>query len=270
MTSPARRSVDPFKLALAAWIDLRGYGAAVASANFNPMHPASGASIARLRTFHEVIARHSGPNFRSLTINDGAVFYRDLPWRSSSPTYDFLKHSWAAFQQIQEADKSAGGPGARMVLGAGFRVLGSRRGIDASASHARSILRQLESQEITAEQAIRALSSSARHSDVIPQLQANFAFTKSYLAENSGKLPGSSFYVDLVLFDAPLPVTITLGQAISWTDTNLGLSADFAEVRELLEPGQGERHTGIRNGLAIARALAPSNDVLAALKTLER
>jgi hypothetical protein len=250
----------PFKLAVTAWLDLLGYGTAIASADFNPMHSASNRTLRRLRRFHEIVAQHSARNFRSLTINDGAVFYRDLSWRSTSVTYDFLERSWRAFLSVQEEDQKEGGAGARLVLAAGFRVLGSRRGIDASLAHVRTIFRRLETQEITSEEAIRETSSSGRHSDVIPQLQANFAFTKAYVAESSGSaggLPGSNFYVDLCLFDDPQAPWITLGQPIRWSDTRLGLSADFAHVHQLVGLGRRERPVGLRDGLAVAKALAP-------------
>lgn len=159
------------------------------------------------------------------------------------------------------------------MLAAGFRVLGSRRGIDASATHVRSILRRLGAQEITAEQAIREASSTGRHSDVIPQLQANFAFTKSYLAERSGSdgnLPGSNFFVDLALFDDPVPSWIQRGPTINWSDPDLNLSGQFAQVHALSEPANVNGQAGVLDGLAVANALAPSDDVLAALQSMRR
>lgn len=234
------------------------------------MDPAATQVIARLRAFHGVVAKHSARNFRSLTINDGAVFYRDLQWHSDEATYDFLARSWRAFREVQEVDQGEGWLGARLVLAAGFRVLGSRRGIDASLTHVRSVIRRLEAKEITAEQAIRFASSDGRHSDVIPQLQANFSFAKSYLAENSSKLPGSNFYVDLTLFEYPNLNWIIMGPATNWAHPKLGLSGEFARVHEIAYSRLRDVPAGLRNGVAVAKALAPSYDVLTALESLER
>jgi hypothetical protein len=263
----------PFKVAAVTWIDLLGYGEAIASAQFNPMHPNSVRMMHRLRTFHQVVARHSHRYFRSLTINDGAAISRDLSWRSASVTRDFVSRSWQLFREVQKAEFEAGEPGARLVLAVGFRVPGSKRGIDASFAHIRSIFRRLEADEITKEQAMREAAMHRPYSDVMPQLQANFAFTKAYLAEDSGSdggLPGPNFYLDLALVAKANPTpSLQFGNLIDWSDNfQLGLSARFVPIIKIGNSPEGEADEDFRDGLSVAKALAPSNDVLSALQTM--
>jgi len=39
----------PFQVAVVCWIDLLGYGAMIAEAGFNPLHPKAAAAMQRLR-----------------------------------------------------------------------------------------------------------------------------------------------------------------------------------------------------------------------------
>ena len=67
-----------------------------------------------------------------------------------------------------------------------------------------------------ADQAIREASRIDLSFDVLPQLQANFAFTKAYVAESDGKgggLVGANCFVDLVLFRDPPPFALGLLRA---------------------------------------------------------
>lgn len=112
------------------------------------------------------------------------------------------------------------------------------------------------------------------YSDIMPQLQANFAFTKAYLAERSGAqggLPGPKFYVDLALLDVARPPSwIQMCEPVEWAQPDLGLSARFAAVSNLASSPKVDSNEGFSNGLTVARALVPSNDVLAALQTLSQ
>jgi hypothetical protein len=82
-------------------------------------------------------------------------------------------------------------------------VRGRRAGLDASKSHFESIITRLQDGSIDAQQAVHEAAAMRPRFDIIPQLQANFAFTKAYVAESSGTdggLPGPNFYLDLILF----------------------------------------------------------------------
>src|ERR1700733_6749270 len=145
----------PFQIAVVCWIDLLGYGAMIAEADFNPLHPKASEAMQRLRRFHEVVASHSFRLFPTLVMNDGAAAYRDLSLRSNENTYDFLMRAWKLFGNIREIETTQGFPGARVVLATGFRMRGRRAGMDASASHFSSIMRRYQKRKISADQAIR-------------------------------------------------------------------------------------------------------------------
>jgi hypothetical protein len=250
-------------------MDLLGYGSMIASADFNPFHPEAGTAIKRLRRFHEVVATHSARYFPTLVMNDGAAAYRDLSLRNRSVTYDFLAKAWTLFNDIKREENENGFPGVRLVLATGFRVRGRRAGIDRT-SDLRSLMKRYTSGELGADQAIREAASMRQTFDIVPQLQANFAFAKAYVAETSGSaggLFGPHFFVDTMLFETqPLP-WITLGTAIDWKHDRLRMSASFAPLLNMpmwnhVEGGP----VGIADGLQIAQKLAGDPNVLQALR----
>src|SRR6266404_1927913 len=106
----------PFQIAVVCWVDLLGYGAMIAEADFNPLHPKASEAMQRLRRFHEIVASHSFRHFPTLVMNDGAAAYRDLSLRSRGPTYDFLMRAWKLFSNIKDDENARGLPGARVVL----------------------------------------------------------------------------------------------------------------------------------------------------------
>lgn len=242
----------------------------IAEADFNPLHPKASEAMQRLRRFHAIVASHSFRHFPTLVMNDGAVAYRDLSLRSRGPTYDFLMRAWKLFNSIKDDETSCGLPGARVVLAAGFRMRGRRAGMDAMAAHFRSLMRRYQDGEIAAEQAIREAASIRQPFDIIPHLQANFAFSKAYVAESSGTkggLPGANFFVDLTLFDTPIPPWVVTGKAVKWSNENLHMKASFAPILHF----PPHKHIaggpmGIRDGLEIAQQLTHDPDVLNALQ----
>ncbi len=260
----------PFQTSVACWVDLQGYGSMISEAEFNPLHVKSKKALRRLRRFHEIVAKHSSRYFPTLVMNDGAVAYRDLSLRSRSVTHDFLVRAWKLFCEIKSSETADGFPGARMVLACGFRMRGRRSGLDASNVHLRSILDRVKDGQLDVEQAIREAGSMRPRFDIIPQLQANFAFTKAYVAEASGTkggLGGANFYVDLTLFNLPISNWIELGPEIQWSHDRLALSAPFALVLDLpisQHPATGP--TDILDGLQVAQRLARDPNVLQALR----
>jgi hypothetical protein len=278
--SPAvgKSTFFPFQTAAASWIDLLGYGGMIAEAGFNPLHPRADQAIRRLRRFHRLVAHHSRRAFPTLVMNDGAVAYRDLSYRTRWVTYEFLQDSWQLFEAINAAERQAGDPGARMVLATGFRMRGRRDGLDAVSAQFSDIIGLVKSGRISLEQAIGRAARIRSNFDVVPQLQANFAFTKAYVAEQSGSragLGGANFFVDLSLFPRPLPTWLDIGEVTSWSDARLGLTADFAALRSLpfgrevvnTPNGQVEGGPeGILDGLQVAQQLANDKDVLTALR----
>lgn len=261
----------PFQVSIVAWADLLGYGGKIAEARFNPLDERAKDSIKRMRDFHRVVAEHSGRNFPSLVINDGVAVYRDLSLRSRSAGHDFLIRSWRLFQQINKQEFENGLPGIRMVVACGFRVLGRRAVVEHGHSKVNSILRRYRDGLLTDEQAIIEASTSRPSFDVVPQLQANFAFTKAYVAESSGSaggLPGPNFYLDTSLLKDPDGGWPFGTSKIPWRHPTLGLDTTFKRIEDIPTvrfPQGGSLR--IRTGLEVAQFLAGDLDVLEALRS---
>jgi hypothetical protein len=270
-----RRSASfPFQVAIVCWIDLLGYGAMLAEAGFNPLHGKASEALQRLRRFHQIVASHSFRLFPTLVMNDGAVAYRDLSLRSRGPTYDFLTRAWKLFKHIKEDENGHGFPGARAVLAVGFRMRGRRAGHDASASHFKSLMKRYQNGEIRAEQAMQEASRIRQSFDIIPQLQANFAFSKAFVAESSGTrngLRGAKFFVDLTIFNATMPSWVVAEKTVEWSDERLHMSASFAPIIEFSQSKHASGGPlGIRDGLQIAQQLSQNPDVLAGLRAAQK
>jgi hypothetical protein len=264
----------PFQVSIACWIDLLGYGQMIADAGFNPLHPGAKKAITRIRRFHKTVAEHSARYFPTLVMNDGAVAYRDLSMRSRSVSHDFLIRCWHLFQAIKAEDEELGYPGARLVLSCGFRMRGRAAGLEASRHHFQSIITRLQGGEIDAQQAIYEAAMLRPEFDIVPQLQANFAFTKAYVAESSGSkggLPGPNFYVDLILFGNTRPRWLELDQNIDWTFPRLKLEATFASLQavpKFTHPTGGP--LDILDGHHLAQLLSKDANVLSALRKAKK
>jgi hypothetical protein len=202
-------------------------------------------------------------------MNDGAAAYRDLSLRSNENTYDFLMRAWKLFSDIKKMERAQGMPGARVVLATGFRMRGRRAGIDASARHFSSIMRRYQNGKISADQAIREAARIRQPFDIIPQLQANFAFSKAYVAESSGTkggLKGANFFVDLTIFSPSIPPWVLIGDRVRWSNERLKMKAEFAQILAFPPYKHVGGPAGIRNGLEIAQHLAHDSNVLRALR----
>jgi hypothetical protein len=266
----AKGTSFPFQISVACWIDLLGYGKMISKAGFNPLDPTSTAARLRVREFHYVVAKLSGRTFPTLVLNDGAVAYRDLSLRSASVTQDFLQRCWTLYCAVKDSEIRAGYPGPRMVIAAGFRMKGRRSGIDKSARRFEEIRTKLAAGAITAIQALFEAQNIREYADVLPQLQANFAFTKAYLAENSGTrggFSGANCFVDLCLIDEVSPMSLKFGEPFSWKHETLNLGGCFARLIAIEQPkSPNSSSNGIRNGLQVAQFLAGDQDVLKALR----
>ena len=228
----------------------------IAETDFNPLHGKASEAIQRLRRFHQIVASHIFRLFPMLVMNDGPVPCRDLSLRSRGPTHDFLKRARKLFNHIKEDENGHGFPGASAVLAAGFRMRGRRAGHDASASHFKSLMERYQNGEIRAEQAMREASQILQSFDIIPQLQANFAFSKAFVADSSGTsggLHGAKFVVDLTIFNATMPSWVVAEKTVEWSDESLHMSASFAPIIEFSRCKHASGGPlGIRDGLQIA------------------
>lgn len=258
----------PFQVAAVSWFDLLGYGAMIAEAGFSPLHPKAKEALKRLRTFHQIVADHSARHFPTLVMNDGAAAYRDLSLRARSVTYDFFERSWNLHAAINAEERRQGLPGVRLVLATGYRMRGRRAGMDATKGHFQSLLRRFQKGEIDVDRALHEAAAMRPKFDIEPQLQANFAFTKAYLAESSGSaggLPGARFYLDTAIIRGR-PQWLDLGPDIPWRHDGLGIAATFVEVRGITPQRADPGPIDMLDGLEVAQRIEGNPDVLASLR----
>lgn len=261
----------PFKVAIVGWIDLLGYGEMISDVGYNPIASQAKKPISRLRAFHRIVAEHSTRNFRTLVLNDGAVAYRDLSLRGSANTVDFFCRAWDLFEAVNSLETRNGFPGARMVVAPGLRAKGSRRAIDYTSGHLDSILRRMADGTISADQAVREAATIQKYFDVLPQLQANFAFSNAYIAEQGGRkfgLGGPAFYVDDMIFDGTKPDWIDGDEPIEWEMPKYKLATTFHPVRGARRPkGSLGEIPGFCDGIGVATQIAPEDAAAYAIRT---
>lgn len=271
MAPPKRKGVKfPFQVSICMWIDLLGYGSQISNAEFNPLHPDALSAIRRIKRFHETVAECSSRNFPTLVMNDGAVAYRDLSLRSNQNTYEFLRSSCDLFSKIRAVDTQSGHPGPRAVMAVGFRVLGRKVEVDPTTGLLKSILRKFNDGAISANQAILEASKAQRKFDIVPQLQANFAFTKAYAAEASGKaggIEGSNLFIDSAIFDTDIPLWFEFNEKVDWKHPSLNMDAQFLKMTEKPDiTWPNMQDSKVRDGLSVAKFIAKDDDVLSKLR----
>lgn len=258
MVARSKSSAGSTVVSLAFWLDLRGYGAMLNDARFDPTCPEAKAAIERLRRFQEVVAVHSRTTFPTLVINDGAVAYRDIGLTVTDRALPFIERCWNLYQAAMEADLLLGGIGLRGVLAVGLRARGSNRGILAQNAAIEKIISDLAEGRISRDEANRSAWRVRRVNDIVPQLQANFAFSRAYTAEqgaSEGKLEGSRFYLETRVLLEGVPAWMTAGAPIQWKPKAGWLSAlatTFVEVRGI--SAAADREKAIRTG----RQMLPS------------
>lgn len=200
-------------------MDLLGYGAMLNLASFDPYSTVSKQAIDRLRLFQDIVSKKSLVGFPSLVINDGAVAYADVGIDARNKVLTFLERSWAMFKAADAADKSVDGYGVRAVVAAGLRAKGSRRGFMKQDASYAEIIRNLAAGRMTESEALAAMRKVRRVHDIVPQLQANFAFSRAYEAEASGSkggFSGSRFFLDRSIFAGDIPPWIEASPPIPW------------------------------------------------------
>ncbi|WP_066585086.1 hypothetical protein [Sphingomonas pruni] len=226
-------------VSLAFWLDLRGYGGMLNKAGFDPTCPEAKAALDRLYEFQAIVAAHSRTTFPTLVINDGAVAYRDIGLLRKDRAWLFIERCWNLYQETSAADRKLKGDGLRGVLAVGMRAKGSNRGIVRQNEEIAAIIDDLAADKITATEAKTAAWRVRRVNDIVPQLQANFAFSRAYTAEQSAiddarKLIESRFYLDTRVFKDGIPDWMTVGQPIHWMPKPHWLSSlatTFVEVQ---------------------------------------
>ncbi len=262
----SRREVE---VCAVAWMDLLGYGTMLRRANFDPTVDEAMEAVVRLNRFQDTIADHSSKVFPSVVMNDGAAIYRDLSPRSRAVTFDFVARAWELHQKVNQLEYSTNDPGARTVLAVGFRV---RRGSN-SREHlfsgiGKHILEEVEAGRKTVQQAVYHALTIRPTFDLVPELQANFAFAKAYLAETAGTkagFAGNNFYADSELFLAEADNWMDASDPIQWSQS--GISGTFLPIQRIAKcAAERVQYSGTRDAFEIAARIGRDEDVIERLR----
>jgi len=223
----------PFTVSCVAWMDLLGYGSMLREAQFDPTSELANDAIIRLKRFQDIISDQANRYMPAVCVNDGAILYRDLSYRSNSVTADFMQRIIDLHTFVNETDQSAGFPGARTILAVGIRMTGINHNWF-NETHRLNILDRMKNKEIDAEQAVNEAFYAQSTNGFVSQLQANFAFTKAYLVDSAGSragFKGPKLFIDLNLFDSELPEWIQISNIINWKES--GIEGSFGMFEDI-------------------------------------
>lgn len=238
-----------------AWLDLLGYGDMLREAAFDPSSPHAAAAVERLRQFHSTLYDTAFKFLPLFALNDGAAAFRDLSTRARSVTFDFLARSIELHGKVNAVDKGNGHVGARMVLAVGPRIRLDAR--ERRQVRVDRLVNRTQAGELSANQAIREAAQRRAEFGSPAELQANFAFTKAYLADAGGTkagLGGPACYVDMALFDGEPPSWIGFSRVVEWTGR--GMSGAFGELAYFSRKGAGKaRYAGILDAVEISHRM---------------
>jgi hypothetical protein len=259
----ARRAIE---VACVAWLDLLGYGSQLRECLFDPTSAGAHAAVERLHQFHLSVASKANRTFHAFVMNDGAVLFRDLSPRTNNVSYEFLTQAVDLYQHINTIERSNGFPGARMVIATGFRIRSRAKPVPSGIGKA--VLAGLQAGTKTIDSALRELLWARPVFGMIPELQANFAFTKAFLADHGGSrvgLGGPNCYIDIALFSTPSPDWVRFSKIVPWEDR--GLSAEFGLLDALNQSNARScGHQGIRDAFEVAEQLSTSPNTVAEIR----
>lgn len=256
-----------------AWIDLLGYGSMLKKCGFDPTSASAEKAVERLEQFNRISLKYASLNFPLLQMNDGIAIWRELSFRTKNVTQDFLARSIEFFYDVTEKEKEQGYPGPRMVISTGIRMKMDNLHKTVAKERAERLISKLDEGQINVKEAIYQACNYTDYCNGVNALQANFAFTKSFLAEESGTkggFPGNNIYIDLSVFEKKTIKCLDIEKPFVWKDCP-GLETTFAKVNaysreNFMEYSEDE----IASTLAIAQNIlkcTKQNEVIKRLKT---
>lgn len=251
MSASGRKSGTASIVTIACWFDLYAYGTEIEEACFDPSHSSAEKPIRRLRAFQRIVRDNSSTAFSTLVINDGAAAQTNIEEPRSDKAWVFLQRCWKLYREATELDLRSGGLGLRAVIAVGLRAKGAKAGIVAQEEAHTGIIDALVCGEIDRDEAVSRARKVRRAFDIVPALQANFAFTRAYEAESSGQaggFPGPNLFLDTMLFRGDTPDWIDAGPARPWRPEKRSLSTSFITVRSILAVDDTEARASLRNG----------------------
>lgn len=259
MGSPRSRSGSTAIVTIAAWFDLYAYGSEIEEACFDPVHPLAEKPIRRLRAFQRIVRENSTTKFPTLVINDGAAVQTNIEEPRSDKAWLFIQRCWKLYREATDADQRSGGLGLRAVIAVGLRAKGARAGIVAQEEAHAAIIDALVRGEIDRDEAVTRSRNVRRVFDIVPALQANFAFTRAYEAESSGKrggFPGPNLFLDTMVLKGGTPDWIEAGSPQPWRPDKTSLSTSFIKVDNIALVDDAIARAGLRTGRELRALLS--------------
>ena len=247
-----------YSVYMVGWIDLLGYGSMLRECEFDPSAESAKSAINRLELFHSTLYAESDRLMPIMQINDGAVVWRELSLRTPSVTFDFLKRAIHLFEKVNTVDLDAGYYGARMVLATGLHMKMSRTGVKAETNKKVNwLIHEVEVGEKDIKTAIYEAASFTSFFNNTPSLQANFAFSKAYIAEGQGKnagFEGNHLFIDTAIFSDTIPEWLVFDKTVHWEYP--GLTTDFIQYSSIdLETANKTSGKGVMQTDEIAKKL---------------
>ncbi len=244
---------------LVGWVDLLGYGSMLRECRFDITSKTAERAVKRIALFQSVLQEKADKRMPVLQLNDGAIIWRRPSFRTTSITFDFLKRSIDLFDTINKVDLENGFYGARMVVAAGwYATIFNLRKKHINKWRADYLLRQIKDNEKSIEEAIHEACFHQGFFNEIQELQANFAFTKAYLAESSGSsggFEGNHLYIDSNLLDLKKLNWMKWNKVIIWEYP--GLCTKFIEYLSMdNKKANAQRGLGIKTTEGIAQSLS--------------
>lgn len=252
------------------WMDLLGYGDMLRKVRFDLTTDGAHTAISRLFQFQEIVAKHSEKLFTTVLLNDGCVAFRDLSPRTKSVTHDFLNRAYRLHEEINESEKMSGFPGVRSVLAVGFRHRRASENFTKMINgYGKFLIEKVETKEITAKEAIIKALVVKPPFDQLPDLQANFAFTKAYLADHvgtKGGFGGPNFFVDQNMLPEPTPDWMTYDVTPELKEDGIG--GIFLRVTSMKRFALNEENKDLLDAFEIAERLTGSADIASKLRRM--
>lgn len=250
------------------WFDMLGYGSMLEKVNFDPTKVEAQNALKRLNSFHEIAAKHACKHFPIHAINDGIIAFKDLSPRAKSVTFDFVDRALKLFEEFNKIDTQDGFPGARMIIATGFRVRIPRTLPEVTNGKLKSIKKRISENVMSTEQAIREAYETRPYFGLLPELQANFAFTKAYLVDSNGSkggFGGPNCFIDLSLFKSSEIEWLKFEKIIDWEQ--MGMKSKFGQIKEYnRELANKQSHNGLLDAFEVATNISSQNNITNVLR----
>lgn len=252
-----------YEVACVAWFDLLGYGSMLEKVSFDPTAALAEEALNRLNEFHEFTSKHANRYFRIHAINDGVIIFNDMSPRASTKTFDFLDRLLKLYSEFNFFEQEKNLPGARMVISVGFRVRIKAQIIKDEQTKLGNIFKRIADGIISFPQAINEAFKAKPFFGYIPELQANFAFTKSYLVDNAGTkggFGGANCYIDMALFSTTKLDWLEFDSLIEWE--GMGMKATYGKLKkQRRDIAIQQKHKEVLDAFEIAKNISKEDDI---------